>query len=244
MKKFYTNWRFIVLFLCVIAVCFLATFSIINKSMKESNVEKEFWEESSDSEEVSQNTKQQEQKNIEKDKQINTKSTNQLNTEKQENLNTKNTKLQDTEKKDQLNTKKQERLDAKKNKQYKKNKDKLKSTPKPKTDSTKSKNTSVALDIVYLFSEYNKNKATADEKYKDKRFGISGTVVNIDTAPTGRSVIVLQGKDSDRVVSCEFLKNAATDIEVIKKGDSITVRGLCKGINDNTIVFRKCKIAK
>lgn len=228
-KKFYANWWFITpLIVGVTIVCLLIIVPIINESMKESDLQQEFWEESSYSEASPQNTEQKDQLNIKKQE--------QQNTQKQIQLNTQTTK--------QPNTKKQEQLNTKKSKEHNKIKPKSKNTPSPKAHPTKIKDPVQALDILYLFSEYAKNQATADEKYKDKRLAIVGTVVNITISSAEKPVIEFQVQASDGVVSCEFPKNATEDIEVIKKGDIITVKGLCEGISNNTIIFKKCKLVR
>lgn len=236
-KKFFANWWLIVLlFVGVTTVCALIFVPIISEARKENAIKQEFWEESSSSEATSQTIKSQEVLNKEGNEQQNTPKLRQQNTEKKEQLN--------TEKKKQLKTEKRKQRKQKKLEQNNKTAAKAENTTLPKTDQAKSKATAYALDIMSLFSEYDLNAAAADEKYKNLRFSITGTVANINTSSDGKPIIELQGKDSNSIVSCEFPKDAITDIEVLKKGDIIAVKGLCQGFDASIISFKKCRLVR
>ncbi len=80
------------------------------------------------------------------------------------------------------------------------------------------------LDAQALFSDFETDEASANEKYLGKLVEVKGTVQEITETSDGGVSIILKGEMDMFGVNCAFLQHQ--DFEV---GSEITVRGQCSG---------------
>ena len=80
-------------------------------------------------------------------------------------------------------------------------------------------------------SAYEENTVAADEKYKGKSLGITGTAKEISTNITGEAIITMVGNDkmSDPVLN--FVKVNLRSVAQIKPGQ--TISAICTGEGDS-----------
>lgn len=89
-----------------------------------------------------------------------------------------------------------------------------------------------AIDItaMQLSKDYIANEVSADQKYKDKVLSVTGTVTDIAKDMTDGIYVVLAGPEDDIVsVQCSFADDHTDETAALKKGQKITIKGLCDG---------------
>lgn len=103
-------------------------------------------------------------------------------------------------------------------------------------------NNIIAITAGDLFAAYNENEVAANSKYKDKKLQITGTISNIGIDILDRVYITLDASETLYSVQCYFA-NSDEDAKVaeLKKGDTITLIGVCEGISLNVTV-KQCEI--
>lgn len=86
-----------------------------------------------------------------------------------------------------------------------------------------------------LYQEYDENEVVADEKYKDKKIAVTGTIQDIGKDVMDDAYITLN-TDNYGIVQCSF--NNSKMVRTLSKGDRITVVGNCSGKTlGNVILF-------
>lgn len=85
------------------------------------------------------------------------------------------------------------------------------------------------VDYKKLHKDYEDNAIAADEKYKDKVIQITGKVDDIFREAMGHPYVTFKVDDYFAHVQATFSKDEESNIAKLKKGQTITVRGRCKG---------------
>ena len=98
-----------------------------------------------------------------------------------------------------------------------------------------------------LFATYADKPKAADKRYKDKLLAVTGVVAEVDTdlildAPE----LVLSGEvtDQSRGVDCVFDPRYRDQVAALKKGDTMTVLGVCQGSYEVNVLLLHCQPAE
>ncbi len=93
----------------------------------------------------------------------------------------------------------------------------------------------ISVSAQELDAEYEKNQVAADEKYNDKKVLVTGTVNDIGKDMMGDSTVTLSGSNPFGI-TCVFEKSEQAKLAQVSKGDTVTVRGICKGKSLNITI--------
>ncbi len=94
-----------------------------------------------------------------------------------------------------------------------------------------------------LAQEYKANEVSADEKFKNKKVAVFGTVEQIGKDVLDNPYISFSGEFLQSV-TCYFSKDDIKTISQISKGDKITIIGECTGLTLTNVVIQDCKISE
>lgn len=100
--------------------------------------------------------------------------------------------------------------------------------------------TVIDVDIDDLLEAYDNNSVSADEKYKNKTLRLSGKIYSIEDG-----YIKLEGTDEWDWTYVYAYYNSDEDVTKLKKGEKITITGVCKGEDlFSDIEIKKCTVEK
>lgn len=91
-----------------------------------------------------------------------------------------------------------------------------------------------------LFSEFETNETASNEKYLDKAIEVTGTIQSVTSDENGLSVFLDGGMMFG--IKCEYDPNAEHKRTNFKKGESITVKGVCTGMLSDVVLVRCVEI--
>src|SRR5262245_47847617 len=97
-----------------------------------------------------------------------------------------------------------------------------------------------------LLAEYQKNEIGADQKYKEKPVQVTGTVSEVQKDVLGRYYVGLGTAQENEMfdVMCYLDKSAEEDAGKLKKGDKVTIMGLCQGKTLKVLNLKRCYFVK
>lgn len=82
-----------------------------------------------------------------------------------------------------------------------------------------------------IWNDFNENEVAAEDRYKGKLYAVSGKIAKITTSPTGKPQITFNVDDYGmKTVVFEFLKEDRKEIAKLKKGKTVTISGICRGM--------------
>jgi hypothetical protein len=81
-----------------------------------------------------------------------------------------------------------------------------------------------------LARDYEENTVAADQKYKGKKFIVTGTVSDINTDIMGRPYVTLRGTNEFMAPHFSFDKSAGNQLAKLRKGVKVTLA--CEGAGD------------
>lgn len=93
-----------------------------------------------------------------------------------------------------------------------------------------------------LFAAFEDNEAAANMKYKGKLIQVTGTINDIGTDILGDPYITFE-TDILKGVNCYFTKSSMEEIAQVRKGQKVTVRGICDG-KLVYVLLKKCELVK
>lgn len=103
-----------------------------------------------------------------------------------------------------------------------------------------------ALDLI---TEFTKNDSLSNKKYAEKIVAVTGVVTEVE--PADSSINIKMGDTlSGSYVIFAFQQQHLKEAAVIKKGDSISIKGSCSGgayseiLETEFITFKRCAILK
>lgn len=89
-----------------------------------------------------------------------------------------------------------------------------------------------------ILKDYDKNRSSGDEKYKDKGVEFSGKITAL-----GQKTIVFQSDDKNKNVKIWARIRSNQDITTVKVGDSVIISGKCTGVDSaGCVIFVNCTI--
>lgn len=99
----------------------------------------------------------------------------------------------------------------------------------------------IEISAAELFAAYDENEVAADNKYKGKKLKITGTVEDIGKDILDDTYITLDCGELIFSIQCYFANDQLSAVAELKKGDTITLIGVCKGETGNVII-KNCEI--
>ncbi len=92
------------------------------------------------------------------------------------------------------------------------------------------KNSSPKLKVTAqeILKDFEDDEALANKKYVDNLILVKGVITNI-SYENGISIITLNGENDLANIICHILPEANQDVLRLKKGEQITVKGICTG---------------
>jgi hypothetical protein len=82
-----------------------------------------------------------------------------------------------------------------------------------------------------LFTVFDLGEAQAMAQFADQVIGVNGVVYQKDFGNELEPQIVLEANGDNGYIRCGFKPEEKSKLEKIKEGQSVKVKGLCKGIN-------------
>ena len=102
-----------------------------------------------------------------------------------------------------------------------------------------SKETGISLTATSIVSAYKSNEVTANAEYLDKPLQITGEIAETKADQIGKTTLLMKSDDAFTYVFCTLNTTDTT----IKKGDTITVKGICTGFLSD-VVLRDAIVVK
>ena len=93
-----------------------------------------------------------------------------------------------------------------------------------------------------LYAAYDANEVSADEKFKGKTIAITGRISDIKKDILDHPYVSFD-TDYLKSVTCYFSDDASREIAHLRKGETITIIGKCRGLTLTNVVIKDCKIA-
>ena len=91
---------------------------------------------------------------------------------------------------------------------------------------------------IALFTEFEADEMSSNEKYLDKVIKVSGTINEIQKEDDGSMSIILDGGGMLFGVSCRFEKEQTSTVENLETGNEITIKGICTGMLSDVVLIR------
>jgi uncharacterized protein YpmB len=108
---------------------------------------------------------------------------------------------------------------------------------RPSESSVGSHKAEISMQASDLVMEFTTNEESANSKYLNKIIEIKGIVNSVEVKGQEITIYLRKEKDLSGVL-CSFDKSAI-DPAVIKKGEEVSIKGLCSGYLMD-VVFNKC----
>ena len=86
----------------------------------------------------------------------------------------------------------------------------------------------VAISSDKLLASFNANESSADSAYVEKVIIVEGSVKKI-THINDRYTVLLQGENNRSHIICDMSESEIQSIKKLKVGDSVNIKGICKG---------------
>ncbi|HZP81254.1 MAG TPA: hypothetical protein VFB21_06430 [Chthonomonadaceae bacterium] len=87
-----------------------------------------------------------------------------------------------------------------------------------------------SLSAQALWQAYAENGKAADRKFKGRVLRVTGQVANTGQTFAGNPFIMLRANDLGSGVQCFFTPEHKTQIDRLKQGQEVTIRGQCAGM--------------
>jgi len=95
----------------------------------------------------------------------------------------------------------------------------------------------VVIDAQLLVNEFETNEEQANSKYLDQIIQVRGPI-NEMLSEDGKTVITIGEGDMFGNVKCNILTEEKIDTNTLKKGQIITIKGICTGYLMNVVLVR------
>ena len=98
----------------------------------------------------------------------------------------------------------------------------------------------ITLSANTILKDFTTDEAAANAKYLDKIITITGEVLKINTEKN-KGTITLKTNDNFGSILCHLSKKATLNLNKIKKGQNVTIKGICTGYLMDVIII-KCEL--
>ena len=100
----------------------------------------------------------------------------------------------------------------------------------------------ITVDYSVLYQDYMDNPIAADTKYKGKTLKLTGTVGTIDREIAGNTYITFD-IEFLKNIRITFKKSEESKVAELKKGQEVTIKGVCQGtLLSTTVALDDCEI--
>jgi hypothetical protein len=109
-------------------------------------------------------------------------------------------------------------------------------------------NPDITLTAADLYKQFDQNEAQANKRFvaDDKTILVSGTIAEIVKNQDGSHTVIFDIAGSAGSVSCSLMPDQSAQTDTFKKGDKISIKGQCTGIQeliDKQVILIRCAIA-
>ncbi|WP_343912349.1 OB-fold protein [Aquimarina litoralis] len=87
-----------------------------------------------------------------------------------------------------------------------------------------------------LVASFSKNEQNANDNYKNKVVEVTGSIKEISYL-NNRSTLILEGNTRSSSIICDIQPNHKMKLKKLKEGDTITIKGVCKGYLKDVILL-------
>ncbi len=94
-----------------------------------------------------------------------------------------------------------------------------------------------------LYLAFDQNEEAAMAKYQEKAISVHGVIDSILTNESGGLIIMLSTEGEMGSIQCELDSSSKPVSENLKKGDEITIKGICSGKLID-VVLNRCVVIK
>ncbi len=93
------------------------------------------------------------------------------------------------------------------------------------------------LEASTFIKEFETDESKASARYADKTISVHGVAHNIQATDTTATVFLNDGNSGSSVV-CQFGRESNEEINSLKKGDPVTIKGICSGYLMDVVMVR------
>ncbi|MGY3794586.1 OB-fold protein [Aquimarina sp. 433] len=92
------------------------------------------------------------------------------------------------------------------------------------------------LSSTSLVASFSRDEQTANDNYKNKVVEVTGSIKEISYL-NNRSTLILEGNTKSSSIICDIQPNHKMKLKKLKEGDTITIKGVCKGYLKDVILL-------
>jgi hypothetical protein len=89
-----------------------------------------------------------------------------------------------------------------------------------------------------LTAKYSENEEAGNKLYLNKVLRVSGTLTSIEKDESGAVTLMLEGNDMLSSVSAQLDARRLADTNLVKRGQSVTINGVCTGALTDVVLIR------
>jgi hypothetical protein len=93
------------------------------------------------------------------------------------------------------------------------------------------------LEASSFIKQFETDESTANAKYADKTISVHGVAHTIQTTDTTATIFVNDGYSNTSVI-CQFGRENNEEIRDLKKGELVTIKGICSGYLMDVVMVR------
>jgi hypothetical protein len=93
------------------------------------------------------------------------------------------------------------------------------------------------LEASTFIKQFETDESKANAKYADKTISVHGVAHTVQTTDTTATVFLNDGYSGTSVV-CQFGRESNEEIKDLKKGDLVTIKGICSGYLMDVVMVR------
>ncbi len=93
------------------------------------------------------------------------------------------------------------------------------------------------LEASTFIKQFETDESKANAKYADKTISVHGVVHTIQTTDTTATIFLNDGHSGTSVV-CQFGRENNEEVKDVKKGDPVTIKGICSGYLMDAVMVR------
>lgn len=93
------------------------------------------------------------------------------------------------------------------------------------------------LEAADFIKQFEGDESNANAKYVDQTISVHGLAHAVQTTDTTATVFLTDGYSNSSVV-CQFERESNEEIKNLKKGDEITIKGICSGYLMDVVMVR------
>jgi len=88
-----------------------------------------------------------------------------------------------------------------------------------------------------FIKHFQSNETKASAKYADKTISVNGIIYVVQDVDTAATVILNDGSSISSII-CQFEKENVREVQNLKEGDKVTIKGICTGYLMDVVMVR------